>query len=141
MTEEFPAESNLSESTFDVRFNISLTLWANGTNGPIINDSGGVSNREVSWIEFVSPTINKEELETPITRILPTQISRFTTSKFILVSFLSYFQVNVEERLRHHSEFPFSFVREYTLFVVQVSRYCSLMADLSNTQFGLEAVF
>ena len=59
--------TNLNESTFDIRFNISYPSGANGTNGPIINDSGGVSNREVSWIELVSPTIKKEELDTPST--------------------------------------------------------------------------
>src|SRR4051794_22549501 len=104
---------------------MSVSTWhypcgVNGTNGPIINDSGGVSNRDVSWIVFVSPTINNEELEIPITRILPIQSSRLTTSKFILISFLSYFLVNVAQRLKHHSEFPFSFVPESILCAVLV---------------------
>ncbi len=42
-------------------------------NGPMIRDSGGVSNAEDSWTVCTSPMRNKAELATPVILISPTQ--------------------------------------------------------------------
>jgi len=56
----------------------------NGTKGPIIKDSGGVSKIDPSVMNSASPIKNIAELATPRIFISPTDNSWFTTVKFIL---------------------------------------------------------
>ena len=56
---------------------------AKGTSGPIIRDSGGVSNMEESRIEPVSPIKTTDELPTATIFMLSTKILSFVTSKRI----------------------------------------------------------
>jgi hypothetical protein len=53
--------------TFDILENMFFyPSGVSGTNGPMIRDSGGVSNAEDSWTVCTSPMRNKEELATPV---------------------------------------------------------------------------
>lgn len=56
----------------------------NGTKGPIISDSGGVSKADDKQMLWVSPIIKMEELETPVILMFPTDKSLFTTENIIL---------------------------------------------------------
>ena len=83
-----------------------------------------------------------EELDTPITRILPNTNSRFTTCKihsvFIPFIFSGKF---FKKGLRHHFEFPFVNCSIIHSFCCSEPLCLSLMVDLNSTQFDLEAVF
>jgi hypothetical protein len=51
----------------------------------MINASGGVSNIEEHVMTSASPMIKTEELDTPMMRISPTEISLLITVKFIWI--------------------------------------------------------